>query len=61
MSAAATLGHPNENAPAEAGQAATFAGTVELKRAGNFGYTVRVLPHSEHLADPAELGVVTTA
>ena len=28
---------------------------------GAFGYTVRVLPHSEYLADPAELGVVTSA
>jgi starch phosphorylase len=25
---------------------------------GAFGYTVRVLPRSEHMADPAELGVV---
>jgi starch phosphorylase len=38
-----------------------FTATVPLERTGAFGYTVRVLPHSEHLADPAELGVVTTA
>ena len=38
-----------------------FTATVPLERTGAFGYTVRVLPHSEHLADPAELGVVTSA
>jgi starch phosphorylase len=38
-----------------------FTATVPLERTGAFGYTVRVLPHSEHVADPAELGVVTTA
>jgi starch phosphorylase len=38
-----------------------FTATVPLERTGAFGYTVRVLPHSEHLADPAELGVVVTA
>ncbi|RBY77408.1 DUF3417 domain-containing protein [Blastococcus sp. TF02-09] len=38
-----------------------FAATVPLERTGAFGYTVRVLPDSPHLADPAELGVVTTA
>jgi starch phosphorylase len=38
-----------------------FTATVPLERTGAFGYTVRVLPHSEHLANPAELGVVTTA
>src|SRR5215211_6437734 len=38
-----------------------FTATVPLKRTGAFGYTVRVLPHSEHLADPAELGVVASA
>jgi starch phosphorylase len=52
---------PLEFASAEAGQAATFAGTVELKRAGNFGYTVRVTPRNALLASPAELGLVTTA
>jgi starch phosphorylase len=38
-----------------------FTATVPLERTGAFGYTVRVLPHSGHLADPAELGLVTTA
>ncbi|TKJ36064.1 alpha-glucan family phosphorylase [Blastococcus sp. CCUG 61487] len=38
-----------------------FTATIPLERTGAFGYTVRVLPHSEHMADPAELGVVTTA
>ncbi|WP_100499207.1 alpha-glucan family phosphorylase [Geodermatophilus chilensis] len=38
-----------------------FTATLPLERTGAFGYTVRVLPHSEHLADPAELGVVATA
>jgi starch phosphorylase len=38
-----------------------FTATLPLERTGAFGYTVRVLPHSEHLANPAELGVVTTA
>ena len=36
-----------------------FTATVPLERTGAFGYTVRVLPHSERMADPAELGVVT--
>ncbi|MFQ1001452.1 alpha-glucan family phosphorylase [Modestobacter sp. SSW1-42] len=38
-----------------------FTGTVPLTRTGPFGYTVRVLPRNEHLAVPAELGVVVTA
>jgi len=38
-----------------------FTSTIPLERTGAFGYTVRVLPHSEYLADPAELGVVTNA
>jgi starch phosphorylase len=38
-----------------------FTATLPLERTGAFGYTVRVLPHSEHLSDPAELGVVTSA
>jgi starch phosphorylase len=38
-----------------------FTATIPLERTGAFGYTVRVLPHSEYLADPAELGVVTSA
>jgi glycogen phosphorylase len=38
-----------------------FTATLPLNRTGAFGYTVRVLPHSGRMADPAELGVVTTA
>jgi starch phosphorylase len=38
-----------------------FEGDVPLERTGTFGYTVRVLPKSELLADPAELGLVVTA
>ncbi|MFC4695517.1 MULTISPECIES: alpha-glucan family phosphorylase [Geodermatophilus] len=38
-----------------------FTATLPLERTGAFGYTVRVLPHSEHLADPAELGLVRSA
>ncbi|RBY82019.1 DUF3417 domain-containing protein [Geodermatophilus sp. TF02-6] len=37
-----------------------FTATLPLERTGAFGYTVRVLPRSEHLADPAELGLVAT-
>ncbi|BDZ46398.1 alpha-glucan family phosphorylase [Naasia aerilata] len=39
----------------------TFAGTVTLKRPGSFGYNVRVVPKSQYLASPAELGLVTVA
>src|SRR3954469_7209907 len=38
-----------------------FTATLPLERTGAFGYTVQVLPHSEHMADPTELGVVTSA
>src|SRR3954451_8314204 len=38
-----------------------FTATVPLERTGAFGYTVRVLPRSEYVASPAELGVVTSA
>jgi starch phosphorylase len=38
-----------------------FTVTVPLTRTGAFGYTVRVLPHSDNLAVPAELGVVVNA
>ncbi|MGY1608642.1 MULTISPECIES: alpha-glucan family phosphorylase [unclassified Geodermatophilus] len=38
-----------------------FTATLPLERTGAFGYTVRVLPHSAHLADPAELGLVRSA
>jgi glycogen phosphorylase len=38
-----------------------YEGDVPLERTGAFGYTVRVLPKSELLASPAELGLVATA
>jgi starch phosphorylase len=38
-----------------------FTATLPLERTGAFGYTVRVLPHSARMADPAELGVVSSA
>jgi starch phosphorylase len=38
-----------------------FAGTVTLTRPGSFGYNVRVVPKSQYLASPAELGLVTMA
>jgi starch phosphorylase len=38
-----------------------YEGAVKLRRTGPFGYTVRVLPRSERLAGPAELGLVTNA
>ena len=38
-----------------------YEGSVRLRRTGPFGYTVRVLPRSERLATPAELGLVTNA
>jgi len=37
-----------------------YEGDIPLRRTGAFGYTVRVLPSSELLASPAELGVVAT-
>ncbi|MGH3734972.1 MAG: alpha-glucan family phosphorylase [Micromonosporaceae bacterium] len=36
-----------------------FEVDVPLRRAGTFGYTVRVVPRHELLASPAELGLVT--
>lgn len=38
-----------------------FDGTLTLRRTGPFGYTVRVLPRTDLLAGPAELGLVTNA
>jgi starch phosphorylase len=38
-----------------------YEGEVPLERTGGFGYTVRVLPASDLIASPAELGVVATA
>ena len=41
--------------------AGVFAGDVPLRKAGPFGYTVRVLPNHPLLANPAELGLVAAA
>jgi starch phosphorylase len=38
-----------------------YWGDVPLERAGSFGYTVRVLPHSDWLPTDADLGLMTTA
>jgi starch phosphorylase len=43
------------------GETHRFEGFVPLKRAGSFGYTVRVLPRHRLLATPAELGLVIPA
>ena len=40
---------------------ARFEGHVPLERAGSFGYTVRVLPHSDRLPGDADLGLMVTA
>ena len=45
------------SAPAER----VYSGTVELSRAGSFGYTVRVVPKHAHLASAAELGLIAVA
>ena len=45
--------------PADSADGTTwFEGEVPLEHTGAFGYTVRVLPHNELMAGPAELGVV---
>ncbi|HLY34021.1 MAG TPA: alpha-glucan family phosphorylase, partial [Jatrophihabitantaceae bacterium] len=41
--------------------ASRYEGDVPLEQTGPFGYTVRVLPRSELLSGPAELGVVALA
>jgi starch phosphorylase len=46
---------------APAGGATLFTGTVELDRAGTFGYTVRVVPRNDLLISPAEMGLVAVA
>ncbi|MFO7691178.1 MAG: alpha-glucan family phosphorylase [Cryobacterium sp.] len=38
-----------------------FTGTVELDRAGAFGYTVRVVPKNALLISPAEMGLIAVA
>jgi len=43
------------------GSPTLFTGTVELDRAGGFGYTVRVVPRNDLLISPAEMGLVAVA
>ena len=43
------------------GAATVFTGTVNLARAGGFGYSVRVLPKNALLASPADLGLIAVA
>ena len=38
-----------------------YEGHVPLERAGSYGYTVRVLPHTDLLPDDAELGLLAQA
>ncbi|MGI8536112.1 MAG: alpha-glucan family phosphorylase [Mycobacteriales bacterium] len=38
-----------------------YEGFVPLERAGSFGYTVRVLPHSDALPSDADLGLMVSA
>jgi starch phosphorylase len=41
--------------------AAFFVGDLPLTKAGPFGYTVRVLPHNDLLANSAEMGLIALA
>jgi starch phosphorylase len=43
------------------GGAFEYVGTVELARAGSFGYTVRIVPRNDLLLTSAELGLVAVA
>ncbi|MEO8906814.1 MAG: alpha-glucan family phosphorylase, partial [Microbacteriaceae bacterium] len=48
--------------PMDAGEVTrAYEGTIQLDRAGAFGYTVRVVPRNVLLASPAELGLVAVA
>ncbi len=38
-----------------------YSGSAPISHSGAFGYTVRVLPHHENLANSAELGLIATA
>ncbi len=43
------------------GGAVEYVATVELSRAGSFGYTVRIVPRNDLLLSSAELGLVSIA
>jgi starch phosphorylase len=47
--------------PPATGAPTLFTGTVELDRAGAFGYTVRVVPRNDLLISPAEMGLIAVA
>jgi starch phosphorylase len=53
--------HTDLEFAAAAGETSTFAGTVQLGRAGSFGYNVRVVPRHPLLASAAEMGLVAVA
>jgi len=53
----AALGH----AESYEGGRHKFSATIELRRTGSFGYTVRVLPTHAALASVAEMGLVANA
>jgi len=50
-----------DDAAAASGAPTLFTGTVELDRAGAFGYTVRVVPRNALLISPAEMGLIAVA
>ncbi|MFC6355272.1 alpha-glucan family phosphorylase [Luethyella okanaganae] len=52
---------PSAEAAASEGKPVLFTGTVELARAGGFGYTVRVVPKNALLAGSAEMGLIAVA
>ncbi|WP_345764302.1 alpha-glucan family phosphorylase [Diaminobutyricibacter sp. McL0608] len=49
------------NEESSIGGAFEYTGTVELGRAGSFGYTVRIVPRNDLLLSSAELGLVAVA
>ncbi|MEZ5218976.1 MAG: alpha-glucan family phosphorylase [Ilumatobacteraceae bacterium] len=56
--------HPTSQALAHSGShdgAEVFSGTFQPTTAGNYGVTVRVIPHHSDLATPMELGRITWA
>lgn len=56
-----TVSAPLEHAETYEGGRHRFSATVELRRTGSFGYTVRVLPTHPALASAAEMGLVANA
>ncbi|HEY9424717.1 MAG TPA: DUF3417 domain-containing protein, partial [Microterricola sp.] len=52
---------PDEESTADGAATRLFTGTVQLGRAGGFGYTVRVVPAHPLLSGAAEMGLVAVA